>query len=334
MEDMTLRGYSASTQKLYLSKVICFAKYHGKSPSELAEEEMAAIVGSEATQYDGELGDYGDYARDQGTYPEDYDGLGRLLIEVEEDIFHPIPSMPWITTTVAYWVKEYTYVGDTDVVLTKTVDYYDVADYDFVEYTATGDPLWEKEYSYIYYGAGPDDGKLQLIIGNNYTFGTSETHFYQYYTDQAYTEYHYMVLQYGVNDPEYFGANKLLEFHEHYDDQLTYSAINYRDIATNASTYVSKYLGTDITQEEYTENQSGDYTLVHYYNDASMVKEYEVNSMQVLKLTQESGCSAYDCEFVNLAQDLNVPLITMDKKVLNKFRTTATNIQDYIKING
>jgi predicted nucleic acid-binding protein len=59
--------------------------------------------------------------------------------------------------------------------------------------------------------------------------------------------------------------------------------------------------------------------------------EYEVNSIQVLKLAQESGCSAYDCEFVNLVQDLNVPLITMDKKVLSKFKLTATTIQDYIK---
>jgi predicted nucleic acid-binding protein len=60
-------------------------------------------------------------------------------------------------------------------------------------------------------------------------------------------------------------------------------------------------------------------------------KEYEVNSMQVLKLVQESGCSAYDCEFVNLAQDLNVPLVTMDKKVLNNFKNTATSIPEYIE---
>lgn len=60
-------------------------------------------------------------------------------------------------------------------------------------------------------------------------------------------------------------------------------------------------------------------------------KEYEVNSMQVLKLAQKSGCSAYDCEFVNLAQDLNVPLITMDRKLLNNFKDTATSIQEYIE---
>ena len=60
-------------------------------------------------------------------------------------------------------------------------------------------------------------------------------------------------------------------------------------------------------------------------------QEYEVNSMQVLKLAEQSGCSAYDCEFVNLAQDLNVPLVTMDKKVLNKFNETAITIENYVK---
>ena len=59
--------------------------------------------------------------------------------------------------------------------------------------------------------------------------------------------------------------------------------------------------------------------------------EYEINSTQVLKLSFESGCSAYDCEFVNLAQDLNVPLVTMDKKLLNSFKNTAISIQKYIE---
>ncbi|MBL0379376.1 MAG: type II toxin-antitoxin system VapC family toxin [Desulfofustis sp. PB-SRB1] len=43
---------------------------------------------------------------------------------------------------------------------------------------------------------------------------------------------------------------------------------------------------------------------------------YEVNSFQVLKLTNFSGCSAYDCEFVSLAKDLDTILVTEDKKVL------------------
>jgi predicted nucleic acid-binding protein len=59
-------------------------------------------------------------------------------------------------------------------------------------------------------------------------------------------------------------------------------------------------------------------------------REYEVNAFQVLKLSQNSGCSAYDCEYVNLAQDLNVPLITMDKKILSFFTDTAFSIQQYM----
>lgn len=59
-------------------------------------------------------------------------------------------------------------------------------------------------------------------------------------------------------------------------------------------------------------------------------KEYEVNTLEVLELSRKSGCSAYDCEFVNLAQDLNIPLITMDKKILHNFSDLAFSIPEYI----
>ncbi|MEY4705544.1 MAG: hypothetical protein RL042_1749 [Nitrospirota bacterium] len=51
--------------------------------------------------------------------------------------------------------------------------------------------------------------------------------------------------------------------------------------------------------------------------------EYSVVSRQVLELASRSGCSAYDCEFVALAQDLEVPLVTNDRQVLKAFPTTA-----------
>ena len=51
--------------------------------------------------------------------------------------------------------------------------------------------------------------------------------------------------------------------------------------------------------------------------------EYEVNSEQVLRLAQASGCTAYDCEFVALAQELKVQLVTTDKEILRAFPKIA-----------
>lgn len=53
--------------------------------------------------------------------------------------------------------------------------------------------------------------------------------------------------------------------------------------------------------------------------------EYEVDSTSVLELVRDSDCSAYDCEFVALAEKLDVKLVTMDKKLLRAFpsRTVA-----------
>lgn len=51
--------------------------------------------------------------------------------------------------------------------------------------------------------------------------------------------------------------------------------------------------------------------------------EYSVISTQVLSLAAQSGCSAYDCEFVALAQDSMVPLVTTDRQLLRAFPTVA-----------
>ena len=47
--------------------------------------------------------------------------------------------------------------------------------------------------------------------------------------------------------------------------------------------------------------------------------EYEVDSRSVLELVRDSECSAYDCEFVELAKKLGTKLVTMDGKVLRSF---------------
>jgi len=58
--------------------------------------------------------------------------------------------------------------------------------------------------------------------------------------------------------------------------------------------------------------------------------EFEIASAPILTLAKESGCSAYDCEFISLAHQLNVPLVTQDKKLLREFSDTAISIDDFL----
>jgi predicted nucleic acid-binding protein len=51
--------------------------------------------------------------------------------------------------------------------------------------------------------------------------------------------------------------------------------------------------------------------------------EHEVGSLQVLELVRDSDCSAYDCEFVALARQLGVKLVTQDGKLLKAFPEVA-----------
>lgn len=50
---------------------------------------------------------------------------------------------------------------------------------------------------------------------------------------------------------------------------------------------------------------------------------YEPLSADVLRLAHDSGCSAYDCEFIAFARDLGTVLITFDRKLLKQFPTLA-----------
>lgn len=54
--------------------------------------------------------------------------------------------------------------------------------------------------------------------------------------------------------------------------------------------------------------------------------EFEVQSREVMELVRDSECSAYDCEFVALAERLGAKLVTMDKKVLEAFPKRAVSL--------
>jgi len=58
-------------------------------------------------------------------------------------------------------------------------------------------------------------------------------------------------------------------------------------------------------------------------------REYEVPSYEVLRFSATSNCSAYDCEFIAMASDLKVPLVTVDKQLLRDFSSMAISLNSF-----
>ena len=61
--------------------------------------------------------------------------------------------------------------------------------------------------------------------------------------------------------------------------------------------------------------------------------EFEVPSLDVLRLADKSSCSAYDCEFVALAQSLEIPLVTLDRRIQTAFPAIAVALEDFGRAN-
>ena len=58
--------------------------------------------------------------------------------------------------------------------------------------------------------------------------------------------------------------------------------------------------------------------------------EFHVPTSEILQLASTSSCSAYDCEFVALAKELGVPLVTADKKVASEFSQIALSLAEFV----
>lgn len=55
-------------------------------------------------------------------------------------------------------------------------------------------------------------------------------------------------------------------------------------------------------------------------------REFAVPSAQVLDCVSASDCSAYDCEFVVLAMELRVKLVTSDQRLIRAFPRVARRL--------
>ena len=58
--------------------------------------------------------------------------------------------------------------------------------------------------------------------------------------------------------------------------------------------------------------------------------EFAIPSLKVLSLVSQSSCSAYDCEFVAVAQLLDTRLVTEDKKIIKEFPKTACSLKAFL----
>ena len=59
-------------------------------------------------------------------------------------------------------------------------------------------------------------------------------------------------------------------------------------------------------------------------------REFAVSSDTVLQLVAASNCTAYDCEFVALAEVYRVPLVTVDRQVLHEFPKIAVSLERFV----
>jgi predicted nucleic acid-binding protein len=60
-------------------------------------------------------------------------------------------------------------------------------------------------------------------------------------------------------------------------------------------------------------------------------REFLVSSPAVMRLVSRSRCSAYDCEFLVLAEEQSVPLLTADRQILREFPKRATSLEEFVR---
>lgn len=63
-----------------------------------------------------------------------------------------------------------------------------------------------------------------------------------------------------------------------------------------------------------------------------MEHERHVSSSLVLDLVTASKCTSYDCEYIALAREMNLTLVTFDKEIVGEFPGITIFPQDFINL--
>lgn len=58
-------------------------------------------------------------------------------------------------------------------------------------------------------------------------------------------------------------------------------------------------------------------------------REYTIPSADVLEISAQGRCSAYDGEFVTLARRLDLPFVTSDRRLLQSFPRVAVPLEEF-----
>lgn len=59
-------------------------------------------------------------------------------------------------------------------------------------------------------------------------------------------------------------------------------------------------------------------------------QEYHVNTISVLRLASESDATAYDCEYTSLAEEMEIPLVTNDRRLQANFPDIALSPEQFL----
>ena len=124
-----------------------------------------------------------------------------------------------------------------------------------------------------------------------------------------------VLIHYWLETAEYNAARALLD-----SDANWYAPYLWRSEFRNALATHMRHAGLTLERARKA-NRSAELQMYDH--------EYFVDPVAVLDLVAASTCSAYDCEFVALARELRVPLITTDKQILRDFPRIARPLADY-----